>query len=211
MRRINSKKHVSYMNLRDIDLRKIVNESVNMFLLHEAKMSKEDALRFEEWKGVFDGYLSDMIDELQSEYLNRLGLSISINPNYNFGRRRWLACYEASLQQITNGVISIAINYPLFYSEMRKRGIDDDDYNIEAQARITVGHEIGHGLVDYIKHLYLDDSVLKGLPNLRIIKKCGSRKEEELVEEFGNYQFSDATYVYDSVLADAFEELISIL
>ena len=40
------------MNLRDIDLRKIVNESVNMFLLHEAKMSKEDALRFEEWKGV---------------------------------------------------------------------------------------------------------------------------------------------------------------
>ena len=96
MSRIKSKKHVSYMNLRDIDLHKVVNESVNMFLLHEAKMSKEDALRFEEWKGVFDGYLSDMIDELQSEYLNRLGLSISINPNYNFGRRRWLACYEAS-------------------------------------------------------------------------------------------------------------------
>ena len=199
------------MNLGDIDLRKVVNESVNMFLLHEAKMSKEDALRFEEWKGVFDGYLSDMIDELQSEYLNCLGLSISINPNYNFGRRRWFACYEASLQQITNGVISIAINYPHLYSEMRKRGIDDDDYNIEAQARITVGHEIGHGLVDYIKHLDLDGSVLKDLPNLRIIKRCGSRKEETLVEEFGSYQFSDATYVYDSVLADAFEELISIL
>ena len=211
MSRINSKKHISYMNLRDIDLRKVVNESVNMFLLHEAKMSKEDALRFEEWKGVFDGYLSDMIDELQSEYLNRLGLSISINQNYNFGRRRWFACYEASLQQITNGVISIAINYPLLYSEMRKRGIDDDDYNIEAQARITVGHEIGHGLVDYIKHLDLDASVLKDLPNLRIIKRCGSSKEETLVEEFGNYQFSDATYVYDSVLADAFEELISML
>ena len=152
MSRIKSKKHVSYMNLRDIYIRKVVNESVNMFLLHEAKMSKEDALRFDEWKGVFDGYLSDMIDELQSEYLNRLGLSISINQNYNFGRRRWFACYEASLQQITNGVISIAINYPHLYSEMRKRGIDDDDYNIEAQARITVGHEIGHGLVDYIKH-----------------------------------------------------------
>ena len=173
MSRIKSKKHVSYMNLKDIDLRKVVNESVKMFLLHEAKMSKEDSLRFEEWKGVFDGYLSDMIDELHSEYLNRLGLSISINPNYNFGRRRWLACYEASLQQITNGVISIAINYPLFYSEMRKRGIDDDDYNIEAQARITVGHEIGHGLVDYIKHLDLDASLLKDLPNLRIIKRCG--------------------------------------
>ena len=36
MSRIKSKKHVSYMNLRDIDLRKIVNESVNMFLLHKA-------------------------------------------------------------------------------------------------------------------------------------------------------------------------------
>lgn len=56
MSRINSKKHISYMNLGDIDLRKVVNESVNMFLLHEANMSKEDALRFEEWKGVFDGF-----------------------------------------------------------------------------------------------------------------------------------------------------------
>ena len=63
----------------------------------------------------------------------------------------------------------------------------------------------------HIWDLDLDASVLKDFPNLRIIKRCGSRKEEELVEEFGNYQFSDATYVYDSVLADAFEELISIL
>ena len=46
MSSIKSKKHVSYMNLRDIDIRKVVNEAVNMFLLHEAKMSKEDALRF---------------------------------------------------------------------------------------------------------------------------------------------------------------------
>ena len=33
MSRIKSKKHISYMNLRDIDLRKVVNESVNMFFV----------------------------------------------------------------------------------------------------------------------------------------------------------------------------------
>ena len=92
-----------------------------------------------------------MIDELQTDYLNRLGLSIKIKPNYIFNGRksRWLAVYERSSQQILNGIISIAINYPHLYSEMRKRHIDKDKFNIEAQAKITIGHEIGHGLVDY--------------------------------------------------------------
>ena len=69
---------------------------------------------------------------------------------------------------------------------MCKRRIDKDKFNIEAQAKNTKGHEIGHGMVDYIKRMNLKLSGLKELPNLAIIRKCGEKKKEEtLVEEYG--------------------------
>lgn len=40
------------------------------------------------------------------------------------------------------------------YSEMRKRGIDNDNFNIEAQAKITIGHEVGHALCEYLIDYY---------------------------------------------------------
>lgn len=63
---------------------------------------------------------------------------------------------------------------------MCKRRIDKDKFNIEAQAKITIGHEIGHGLVDYIKRMNLKLSGLKELPNLAIIRKCGEKKRRNL-------------------------------
>lgn len=167
---------------------------------------------FDKWKKTFDSFLTEMVNELQTEYLDKLGLVIKINTNYIFNGRksRWLASYERRTQQILNGVISIGINYSLIYSEMCKRGIDKDSFNIEAQARITIGHEIGHGLVDYIKNLNLDKSILSQVPNIEIIKKCGGAKEETLVEEFGEYQFPEATSCWSCIICDALDELTNI-
>ena len=153
-----------------------------------------------------------MLSELRSDYLDSIGLSVEINPNYAFsgGKGRWLAVYEKSSGRIANGVISIGINYPLLYSKMRRMRTDRDSFNIEAQARITVGHEIGHGLVDFIRNLNIPSSVsLSEYPSLSLILKCSPRKEESLVEEFGEYQFPDATSCWGSVLCDALEELES--
>ena len=196
------------IKLTENDLHRIIKEFTRKIL----NESCANDANFEKWKSVFNVYLSEMIDELQTNYLNQLGLTIMINPNYIFNgwKSRWLAVYERSSQQILNGIISIAINYPHLYSEMCKRRIDKDKFNIEAQAKITVGHEIGHGLVDYIKRMNLKPSELKELPNLAIIRKCSEKKEETLVEEFGQYQFPEATSMWDSVLADALEELQSI-
>lgn len=181
--------------------------------IDEMKRAEREMLeeKFNEWKSAFDGYMLEMIEELQSAYLDELGLSISVNSDYVFngGKNRWLAAYERRSRKIRSGIVSIAINYPLFYGEMAKRNIDEDDFNIEAQARITIGHEIGHGLVDYIKNLKLDADALSKMPNVKCVVDCNGRKEEDLVEEFGEYQFSDATDVYDSVLNDAMEELKS--
>ena len=174
-------------------------------------MDKSEA-NFNKWKDTFNLYLTEMVNELQTDYLNQLGLTIRINPKYIFngGKSRWLASYERRSQQILQGIISIGINYPLLYSEMRKRGVDKDKFNIEAQARITIGHEIGHGLVDYIRNLKLEQSLLSKLPNVIIVRKCRGQKEETLVEEFGEYQFPEATSCWDSILSDALEELNNI-
>lgn len=153
-------------------------------ILNEDKQPKEADKNFDKWKNIFDSYLMEMISELQTDYLNRLGLFVKISPNYIFngGKCKWLASYERRSHQILNGIISIGINYSLLYSEMCKRHIDKDRFNIEAQARITIGHEIGHGLVDYIKNLKLEQDILSQMPNVTIIRRCGASKEETLVE-----------------------------
>lgn len=172
---------------------------------------KTDA-KFEKWKGVFDSYLNEEIEELQEDYLDALGLRISIDQSYAFSGRKshWLAVYERSSGQILDGVIAIGVNYPNMYAEMQKRGIDEDDFNIEAQARITVGHEIGHGIVDYIKQQTFTKEILKECPNLKFVSRCGAKTEESVVEEFGEYQFPEATGCYESTLCDALDELSGI-
>lgn len=191
-------------------LRKYSNESVN---INESRQQANQTDKgFERWKKVFDRYLSEMVAELQTDYLNNLHLTININSNYIFNgsKNRWLAAYERRSRQIENGIVSIAINYPRLYSKMRQMHTDKDRFNIEAQARITIGHEIGHGLVDYIRLLDIKPSMLSEMPNVKIIMYCGERKEERLVEEFGEYQFPDATECWSSVLCDALEELNNI-
>lgn len=179
----------------------------NLFCLRE-----DDG--FQVWKDEFDSYLDVMVSQLQSDYLDALGLSISINPEYKFvrGRSMWLASYERRSGKIYHNVISIGINYPLLYSEMCKRGIEKDWFNICAQARITVGHEIGHGLVDYLRILKnSDDFDISSLPNVCEVVSCHGDDEEDVVEEFGRFQFERATGVIYSLLDSACRELASYL
>ena len=198
------------MNIKQKILSKLsIGQTVNEVLRNN---QIADNPKFIKWKKQFNAYLQNMIDELQSDYLNELNLRIKINYDYVFngGKSIWLASYERRSRQIEQGVISIGINYPLFYKEMCKRNIDTNKFNIEAQARITIGHEVGHGLVDYIKQLNISSDILSKSPNLSIIKHCSIKKEEILVEEFGEWCFPYATDTWSSVLADALEELKNI-
>ena len=198
----------------------ISNETINLIsesvkeAINELISQETNDKNFHIWKNTFNAYLKEEIQELQENYLDKLGLKIKINDNYNFntrGKRKWLAAYERQSRQILDNVIAIAINYKHLYEEMKKRDIEQDDFNIEAQARITIGHEIGHGLVDYIKNLKVNDDTLNKLPNTRIIKQIRTtRQEETIAEEFGEQQFPMATRQYDSILGDALEELTTL-
>lgn len=197
------------------------NEAINLIsesvkeAINELISQETNDKNFHIWKNTFNAYLKEEIQELQANYLDKLGLKIKINDNYNFntrGKRKWLAAYERQSRQILDNVIAIAINYPLMYEEMKKRHIEEDKFNIEAQARITIGHEIGHGLVDYIKNLKVNDNTLNKLPNTRIIKQIRTtRQEETIAEEFGEQQFPMATRQYDSILDNALEELTTLM
>ena len=189
--------------------RQLVHESID-----KAFNNLIEDKSFQRWKTVFGSYLKQEINELQENYLNNLNLKIRVSSNYEFSGRkaRWLAAYEKSAQGIKHGIVSIAINYKHLYEEMKKRDIEQDDFNIEAQARITIGHEIGHGLVDYIKNLKVTDNTLNKLPNTRIIKQITTtRQEETIAEEFGEQQFPMATRQYDSILDNALEELTTLM
>ena len=199
-----------------LNLQTIISESVDKaiksLLLRETSVDNVNS-SFDEWKSIFDKYLKQEIDELQENYLTKLNLKIHISPNYEFkGRKaRWLAVYQKSTREvITSRTIPIAVNYALMYKEMKKRGIEKDDFNIEAQARITIGHEIGHGLVDYIKTTCRNTNNNKTTPNLNKIINSNPRQEEEMVEEFGETQFPQATYTYGSTLEEGLEELTTI-
>lgn len=120
-----------------------------------------------------------------------MGLKVRIDIDYNFGGKHWLAAYEGSSDDLSRGVITIAVNYSRLYEEMRKRGIDNDDFNIEAQAKITVGHEIGHGIVDYLVNYY--DGENEAIEEFVHDYNDGDVDEEEIVEEFGESMFPEST------------------
>ena len=190
------------IRLSECQMREAIVNSIRKVLMEKVS----DNGHYEEWCDEFMGYANEMVSELQSDYMNGLGLRIVLNTGYNFGRKRWLAVYEQSSGKLSQGIISIGVNLPLIYRTMKRKGIVDDEFNIEAQARISIGHEVGHGIVDYLTDYYDGDSeavqeFLNGYWN-------GAYDEEELVEEFGEWCFPDATGVYSSVLGDLLEEIV---
>ena len=160
------------------------------------------------WSGKFMSYANNAISQLESDYLEDVGLKIELNPQYDFSETEWLAAYERSRGGVSRGIIPIAINLGLMYSCMKERKIDKDDFNIEAQARITIGHEIGHGIVDYLLNEY--DGDCETVDDFIRDYWDGEIDEEELVEEFGESMFPKATGVYTCELSRILDEIISL-
>lgn len=173
------------------------------YLLEKAPAFSERA--FSVWKDKWDEYMSYTIRDCQKDYLDEWGLKVELDPDYAFtgGKAKWVAAYERQSRRIKTGVIPIAINYRQMYSKMRGARLDKNEYNIEAHARITIGHEIGHALCDYIRLLPSDEIryIRENLPKdyardfERIVSGSNRKYEEELVEEFGESMFTDATGV----------------
>lgn len=182
---LQDKNCVSIQTLADrLEGKEELNESVNSFDI---------------WKRKFMEHAYECVNDLENEFLRRLGLSVELDYNYNFGDKNWIAVYERSKNLIGDKIIPIGVNLGLIHKLMVKNGIDTDDFNIKAQARISIGHEIAHGLVDYLIDYFDEDN--GEIEEFIHDYNDGEINEEELCEEFGEYMFPEATGVYSCELA----------
>ena len=125
-----------------------------------------------------------------NEYLADFGLSCSLNTKYDFSGyyKNCVAVYQYR-SVMNNGKMRVAINLPLIMSH--------DDIDIEEQIRISLWHEVGHGIVQWIKSLRRKDTQMKtGKFKGQIVKDLRYilNNEEDVVEEFGEYQSDLASY-----------------
>lgn len=124
--------------------------------------------------------------EVGNEFLSQYGLSVIFNPKYDFQRNEYykncFAIYQNNSVK-NNGRIRISINFPLIEKVISKE-------NYEMETITSIWHEIGHGIIQYLKGLRRKDTQCgtmifrkKMLSDFKEIIK----EEEFSVEEFGTY------------------------
>ena len=126
-----------------------------------------------------------------NEFLSDYGLSVAYNAKYNFEAnnyyRRCYAIYQNGSVK-NNGKIKIGINIALMQATMKES-------DFPTQIKLSVWHEIAHGIIEYLKGLRRKDTqcgtkIFNGmmLDDFRYIIK----NEEESAEDFG-YVMADIT------------------
>lgn len=153
----------------------------------------------------YQQFINNVLAEI-NEYLADFGLSCSLNPKYDFSGyyKNCVAVYQYR-SVMNNGKMRIALNIPLMLSH----GLDD--YEMKEQIEISMWHEVGHGIVQWIKSLRRKDTQAKtGLFKGKILKDLRYilNNEEDVVEEFGAYQNGYYTY---STLDDFINDYEQIL
>lgn len=142
--------------------------------------------------------------EMANEEVSKLGLSVVLSTSYDFGRRRWVAAYVRSAQKIYEGKILIALNSNAIYEVLKKAQLDGNREEVRVQALVSIMHEVGHGIIDWLRHCL--DKTAYNRQILDIID-CSSNYEEHIVEEYALSFISEYSGVYGSRLGDALESL----
>lgn len=153
-----------------------------------------------------DNTMKDWIDSTikdANDFLSDFGLSVTFNAKYDFNRNSYyqecFAIYQNGSVK-NNGRIRIGLNIPKIQSEFNRN-------KLQYQVELSIWHEIGHGIVEYLKGLRRKDTqcgtkIFKGkmLKDFRAIIS----DEEYYVEEFGDYM-SPNGYALFSSLSDFLE------
>lgn len=174
-------------------IKQIVRETLISLFEHNDKLNV--------FKNHFLKFVNDIVERANKE-LSKYELSINIDEEYDFlGYEKWLACYERSLGYIEYGSIEIALNIQKIFEALQKLNASENIEEIEIQAIITIMHEVGHGLVDWLRYNFEGETTTSKLINY--IVYCDDIEEEEICEEFGESWASKYTGVYDSMLKRA--------
>lgn len=188
------------MKLALEDIRKIVSECI-VRIMESEDMGNNGIL---EWINSEKG--------IANEFLKDYGMSVVYNSKYNFDSyySDCVAVYQYG--SVKNyGKIRIGINIPLIQSHIKK-----NKKRIRKEIEVSVWHEIGHGIVEFLKGLRRKDTQCgtkifsgKMLSDFRNI----INDEEYYVEEFGNAMATNGDGMFSSIgdfLDDYNEQILAI-
>lgn len=147
----------------------------------------------EEWIDIFENSVSDTISLLQKEYLDFFSLKAVLVKDHNFTgpEKKWYGSYLRERNLLQQNIICFALNIPLIFKQMVIMGKVSDIPNIQMQAKVLTAHEIGHGLVDFLR-----------LQNHPLPFPPLSKQEESTVQEFGLSFAPEYTHITKSFLKD---------
>lgn len=180
-------------------IKKIIKETIENFINEEFT---------DEILGIIDECLNDL-----NEYVQPFGLSVAFNKNYPFRgySAEFLAVYQ--VRSVASGQIKLGINLPYLKACMAENNIPISE--LKEQINISVWHEVGHGLVEFIKRLRRRATQNGSDLFTREMKKDFkyiTSNEEEAVEEFGAMQEGYAYYSdLDDFISRYEENLIGML
>lgn len=180
----------------------ILNEKQVDFLIKKSIVENNDT---DEYKKIINNVLAEI-----NEYLADFGLSCTLNTKYDFSGyyKDCIAVYQYR-SVLNNGRMRIALNLPLLLSHAT---LDDFTFfEIRDQIEISLWHEVGHGLIQWIKSLRRKDTQSKtNLFKGKIVKDIRYilNNEENVAEEFGEYNNGYKTH---SILNDFINDYIQIL
>lgn len=171
----------------------------------------EDFINEESMDGllnIINEYLNDV-----NEYVQPFGLTVSFNNDYPFRgySAEFLAVYQTG--SVARKNIRIGINLPYLKTCMINNGIPLE--NLKEQINISIWHEVGHGLVEFIKNLRRS-ATRNGSDlftrEMREDFKYIIKYEEEMVEMFGAMQEGYVRYSdLDDFITRYEENLVGIL
>lgn len=161
------------------------------------------------WDEAFENSVKSSLDEIKCKYLDALGLEVEEIPHVFTERDKdCFAIYLHEEECLKDGKIVFALNREKIYNEMKRLLLHRNRKNTAMQARILVFHEVGHGLVEYMRSLNLTET---GRYTSEVLATTRfSSDEENIVRQFGRHSCERETLELESVLEKAVFEIIEM-
>lgn len=161
------------------------------------------------WHETFEGSVKSSLYEIKCKYLDTLGLEVEEIPHVFTERDKdCFAIYLHEEDRLKDGKIVFALNRERIYSRMKRLLLHRNRKNTAMQARILVFHEVGHGLIEYMRSLDLTET---GRYTSEVLATTRfSSDEENIVIQFGRHSCERDTLEFESVLEKAVIELIEM-
>lgn len=149
------------------------------------------------WEETFDNSVSSSLDEIRITYTDPLGLEVEEIPYEFVGiESEWMGAYLRKKNLLKDGKIVFALNRDKIYDRMKSCLLHRSMRNTKMQAQILVYHEVGHGLLDYVRSLQPTEIQI---PNV---------DDETIVTEFARHSSERYTLEFNSILEKLVFEII---